>query len=109
MPSAFEIDVIPDSHTGFVAGRYRDGAYSDIWTDVRRCASRTFTAYAPACSCGWRGAPRPVSDIAYLACRRDGDREHPVEPSPGADVEARHRSVPCAQLSQLATSTTTGD
>ena len=44
-----------DNHEGFVAGRYRNGAYSDIWTNVRRCAERTFLAYAPACECGWRG------------------------------------------------------
>ncbi len=64
----------PDGHVGYV-GRYRDGAYSDIWTDVRRCSSRTFTAYAPACSCGWRAAPHPVTDIALIACRRIWTRE----------------------------------
>ena len=98
MSSARKTGAMPNSHAGFVAGRYRDGAYSDVWTDVRRCASRTFTAYAPACSCGWRGAPRPVSDIAYLACRRDGDREHPTSPAPPSAVDARYRSVPCTQL-----------
>jgi hypothetical protein len=64
------------AHTGYVAGRYRDGAYSDIWTDVRRCAFRTFTAYAPACSCGWRGPGQPVTDIAYISCRRAWTRDH---------------------------------
>ncbi|WP_297649654.1 hypothetical protein [Pseudonocardia sp.] len=67
-------------HTGFVAGRYRDGAYSDIWTDVRRCAFRTFTGYAPACSCGWRGPAQPVTEIAYIACSRAWTRDHAAPP-----------------------------
>lgn len=63
-------------HVGYVAGRYRDGSYSDAWTDVRRCADRTFTAYAPACTCGWRGPTRPVTDIAHMACRRAWASRH---------------------------------
>lgn len=61
---------------GYVAGRYRDGAYSDIWTDVRRCAYLTFTAYAPACSCGWRGAAIRVGDTALIACHRTWSNVH---------------------------------
>ncbi|MFC4950162.1 hypothetical protein [Pseudonocardia sp. GCM10023141] len=60
----------PDGHAGFVAGRYRDGAFSDAWTDVRRCAERTFTAYHPGCTCGWTGAAHPASDIGWHHCRR---------------------------------------
>lgn len=48
-----------DGHYGYVAGRYRDGLFSDVWTDVSRCASGTFTAYAPACTCGWHGDTYP--------------------------------------------------
>lgn len=58
------------SHLGFVAGRYRNGAFSDRYTDVLRCAQRTFTAYAPACSCGWRGPLFPATDAGHLRCRR---------------------------------------
>jgi hypothetical protein len=47
-------DPVP-GHVGFLAGRYRDGAYSDVWTDVSRCAEGTFVRYAPACTCGWGG------------------------------------------------------
>ena len=47
--------VATDVHVGYVAGRYRSGVWSDQWTDVSRCAERTFTDYAPACVCGWRG------------------------------------------------------
>lgn len=65
-----------EGHVGYVAGRYRDGAYSDIWTDVRRCAHATFTGYAPACSCGWRAPAQPVSAIAHLLCHRIWFREH---------------------------------
>lgn len=42
-------------HAGYVAGRYRDGSWSDHWTDVARCAIATFTAFRPACRCGWSG------------------------------------------------------
>jgi hypothetical protein len=34
-----------NTHHGYIAGRYRDGALSDTWTDVRRCAERTFITY----------------------------------------------------------------
>jgi hypothetical protein len=67
---------VPDGHVGYVAGRYRNSAYSDIWTDVRRCAERTFTAYAPACSCAWRGRAQAATDVGHLACRRIWAREH---------------------------------
>lgn len=59
-----------DDHEGFVAGRYRNSAHSDIWTDVRRCAEGTFSAYIPACECGWRGNPHPVTDGGYRGARQ---------------------------------------
>jgi hypothetical protein len=76
---------VPERHVGYVAGRYRNSAYSDIWTDVRRCAERTFTAYAPACSCGWQGRAQPATDVGHLACRRIWAREH-LAHVPGALV-----------------------
>lgn len=60
----------PAGHAGYVAGRYRDGAYSDLWTDVSRCAERTFVAYAPACSCGWRGPAQPATAAGRMTCWR---------------------------------------
>jgi hypothetical protein len=61
---------VPTGHAGYIAGRYRDGACSDEWTDVSRCAENTFVAYVPACSCGWRGpAERPTAG-GRLRCRR---------------------------------------
>jgi hypothetical protein len=60
----------PAGHAGYVAGRYRDGAYSDVWTDVARCAERTFVGYAPACSCGWRGPGQPATAAGRLTCWR---------------------------------------
>jgi hypothetical protein len=92
-------------HVGFVAGRYRDGAYSDVWTDVRRCADATFTAYAPACSCGWQGAAVPITDVAVLTCHRAWRRDHADRTaavtadlmSDGAGAMP-HRGVTCAQL-----------
>lgn len=65
-----------DGHEGYVAGRYRNGTYSDIWTDVARCAERTFTAYAPACECGWRGPIQEATDVGYAACQRVWLRAH---------------------------------
>lgn len=69
---------IPDSdeHEGYVAGRYRNSAYSDIWTDVRRCAAGTFTAYVPACDCGWRGHDQPATEHGYRASQQDWITQH---------------------------------
>ena len=66
------------THQGFVAGRYRNGAFSDRWTDVLRCAESTFTAYAPACSCGWRGRLFAATDAGHLDSRRVLVHEHLV-------------------------------
>lgn len=63
-------------HRGYVAGRYRDGALSNIWTDVRRCAERTFVAYRPACECGWLGPAMPATAEGHLACLRCWAIEH---------------------------------
>lgn len=63
-------EVPPPGHAGFLVGRYRDGAFSDAWTDVSRCAEGTFVAYAPACSCGWRGAAQPATAAGRLWCAR---------------------------------------
>jgi hypothetical protein len=70
-----------DSHVGFIAGRYRDGAFSDSWTDVTRCAERTFVAYAPACECGWRGRTFPATEAGHLSARRMLVHEH-LQPAP---------------------------
>jgi hypothetical protein len=62
--------IVPTGHAGYIAGRYRDGAYSDEWTDVSRCAENTFVAYVPACSCGWRGPAERPTAAGRLHCRR---------------------------------------
>jgi hypothetical protein len=67
---------IDNGHIGYVAGRYRAGVWSDQWTEVSRCAERTFTAYAPACTCGWRGAAHPPTAHGQLACQRGWTFEH---------------------------------
>lgn len=67
---------VPAGHAGYVVGRYRNGVYSDIWTDVRRCADRTFTAYAAGCSCGWRGAPTAATEVGYHLSWRTWLHEH---------------------------------
>jgi hypothetical protein len=63
-------------HVGYLAGRYRDGAYSDAWTDVARCAPGTFVAYAPACSCGWRGAAQPANAVGRITSQRAWAQDH---------------------------------
>lgn len=66
----------PPGHAGFLVGQYRDGAFSDAWTDVSRCAEGTFVGYAPACSCGWRGAPQPATASGRLWSARLWRDEH---------------------------------
>jgi len=39
--------VATDVHVGYFAGRYRSGVWSDQWTDVSRCAERTFHRLRP--------------------------------------------------------------
>jgi hypothetical protein len=63
-------------HAVYVAGRYRDGALSDTWTDVARCARGTFTGFAPACTCGWSGDIRPGTLEGFQACQRALRHEH---------------------------------
>jgi hypothetical protein len=58
-------------HVGIVAGRYRDGSVTDKWTDVKRCAERTFVAYLAVCSCGWHGPDRRPGQAGGAQCSRD--------------------------------------
>jgi hypothetical protein len=69
-------DDLSATHRGYVAGRYRDGALSDTWTDVTRCAERTFIAYLARCGCGWLGEPHPADPDGYHTCQRDLIRNH---------------------------------
>jgi hypothetical protein len=77
-------------HAVYVAGRYRDGALSDTWTDVARCARGTFVGYVPACSCGWTGSIRANTVEGFRECQRALRFEHlsglqtaPVAPAGG--------------------------
>jgi hypothetical protein len=63
-------------HAVYVAGRYRDGALSDTWTDVARCAPGTFVGYVPACTCGWTGAIRLSTVEGFRECQRALRFEH---------------------------------
>jgi hypothetical protein len=71
-----ELGAAIPGHTGFIAGRYRNGACSDVWTDVRRCASRTFTHYLPACTCGWTGVPVGADEVGWMRCQRALRHQH---------------------------------
>ena len=66
-----DVGTAPAGHAGFLVGRYRNGAFSDAWTDVSRCAEGTFVGYAAACSCGWRGPLQPASARGRLLSSRD--------------------------------------
>jgi len=65
-----------EGHVGYLAGRYRNGALSDVWTDVSRCAERTFTAWAAGCSCGWYGPLQPLTTGGQYGARRQWAGEH---------------------------------
>ncbi len=41
-----------------------------MWTDVRRCADRTSTAFVGACSCGRRGSPVAATEVGHHLARR---------------------------------------
>lgn len=85
-------------HDGYVAGRYRDGALSDTWTDIARCAPGTFVGYAPACTCGWIGDIQPNTIEGFRACQRALRHEHlsrlasPAVPRPGSSRGRLQRS-----------------
>jgi hypothetical protein len=88
------------AHRGFAAGRYRDWSWSDVWTDVSRCASGTITAVAAGCTCGWRGpAHQPRRDslddcrwdwvfvhVVQLPSGAEGSRDEPMTSSRRADL-----------------------
>jgi hypothetical protein len=78
-------------HAGYVAGRYRDGALSDLWTDVARCAPATFTAFLPACGCGWRGGAQAPDEAGARRCRREWTREHLRHVVPTRHASSRSR------------------
>ena len=69
-------DARTDEHEGYVAGRYRDGSRSDIWTDVTRCAESTFISYLPACDCGWTGSDQPYSEAGFRQCQHEWVSQH---------------------------------
>jgi len=73
----------PDGHAVYVAGRYRDGALSDTWTDVARCARGTFVGYVPACTCGWTGEIRSNTLEGFRDSQRALRTEH-LSRLPGA-------------------------
>ncbi|MEK6439253.1 hypothetical protein [Pseudonocardia sp. T1-2H] len=83
-------DEATDDHEGYVAGRYPDGTYSKIWTDVTECAAGTFLAYAPACECGWRGGQdHPLTPAGHLACQRVWVHDHFQRLAPARQIVAR--------------------
>jgi hypothetical protein len=73
----------PLGHIGYVAGRYRGGVLSDSWTDVTRCAERTFVSYLPACECGWIGTDHPATPDGHRRSRHEwADRHLPTAAPP---------------------------
>ncbi|MDQ2706447.1 MAG: hypothetical protein M3Z25_01890 [Actinomycetota bacterium] len=68
-------------HSGYIADRYRDGALSDTWTDVVRCARGTFVGFVPVCTCGWTGAIQPATVAGFQASQHALVTEH-LSPAP---------------------------
>lgn len=87
MFSAGSVDGDLAGHEGYVAGRYRNGAISDRWTDVTRCAERTFVHYVSRCQCGWTGADRSATAAGAAAARREWRREHLLRATPVSPVD----------------------
>lgn len=90
----------PCEHAVYVAGRYRDGALSDTWTDVARCARGTFVGYVPACSCGWIGDIRAGTVDGFRECQRALRLEHlnSIQAVPAASARGLTRAAPCSSL-----------
>lgn len=72
-------DEFTDEHEGWVAGRYPDGSFSGIWTDVRSSVGGVFSAYLPCCECGWTGSAVPPTASGYTAAERQWRSGHLVE------------------------------
>ena len=88
-------------HAAHVAGRYRDGALSDTWTDVARCARGTFVGFVPACTCGWTGAIRPGTVVGFAECQRALRVEHLAQLPPiAAPRRSPSRTGPIPALRQ---------
>jgi hypothetical protein len=64
-----------DDHEGYALRRLPDGTLTGVWTG----ATLTFTAYLPACGCGWRSPHQhPPTDQGWEAALEDWRAEHAV-------------------------------
>jgi hypothetical protein len=78
-------------HEGYAARRLPDGTLTGTWT----WATREFTAYVPACGCGWRaGREHPPTEDGEQAALAQWEAEH-VEPL--LQRQAERRQVRLAQ------------
>jgi hypothetical protein len=92
--------VAHSDHDVYVAGRYRDGALSDTWTDVAWCAHGTFIGYVPACTCGWTGGIRTNTIDGFRECQRALRFEHlsSLATARVASTGGRSRSGPLSSM-----------
>jgi hypothetical protein len=64
-----------DDHEGYALRRLPDGTLTGTWTQ----ATREFTAYLPACDCGWRSPhEHPPTDHGWEAALEDWRAQHAV-------------------------------
>jgi hypothetical protein len=64
-----------DDHEGYALRRLPDGTLTGVWTH----ATREFTAYLPACDCGWRSPHQhPPTDQGWEAALEDWRAQHAV-------------------------------
>jgi hypothetical protein len=78
-------------HEGYAARRLPDGTLTDTWT----YATREFTAYVPACGCGWRAdREHPPTEDGEQAALEQWDTEHAT---PLLQRQAERRQVRLAR------------
>jgi hypothetical protein len=65
-----DVDEGGAEHHCFVAGRKRDGALADVWSDAQAYLDGYYVAYVPRCDCGWTGPPFSATPSGYAACEQ---------------------------------------
>jgi hypothetical protein len=81
-----------DDHGGYALRRLPDGTLTGVWTG----ATQAFTAYLPACGCGWRSPHQhPPTDQGWEAALEDWRAEHAV---PLLEQQAHRRREELARV-----------
>lgn len=65
-----DVDEGGAEHHCIVAGRKRNGALADVWSDAQAYLDGCYVAYVPRCDCGWTGPPFSATQSGYAACEQ---------------------------------------